>query len=357
MLHHDTFLPPVTLFRTKTRVSTDDNASRHLLTYAVYGPQRNIAQQNGERQKRIETFQHDTGDRIPQRLAEGSKLPAWGLARAQIDYGQDGQSLHTTNRSEAGDSIMASSVAPSTSVGSSEPSESYLPSIDHFLPRTPPDDFIHRSPSIHSDKTRSYAAPTLTSSQSSHVSSVSVSDSMGERALDQGMRLLDEDGTVGTPPFRRGPILECQSRRYTGCQKKFPVSNFKVWITHTRDHFIKLGRGGRPIDIGPPTLNKCCFCDEKFEAVRGILSWGQMMRHVKEHHELGYRLAHARIDFSLVEYLWQNGLLAQQQYRDLKPSRNAQDLPSPPLSDDEGPVAMLEEKRHRGERSSVRGRR
>lgn len=77
-----------------------------------------------------------------------------------------------------------------------------------------------------------------------------------------------------------------------------------------------------------------------------------MMSHVKEHHELGYRLAHARIDFRLVEHLWQTGLLTPTEYRDLKPSRK--DSPSPPpLSDDEEPVAVVEERRHREERSSV----
>lgn len=359
MLHHDSFLPPVTLSRTKTRVSTDDDAARHLLTYAVSGPQRNIAREIGERQRRIETFRNDKEDRIPQRLAEGSKLPAWELARAQSDHGQDGQSRHTTNCSEAGDSTVARSVAPSISVGSSEPSESYSSSIDHSLPRPLSDGRVRGPPSIHSDKTGSHSAPPLTSSQSSHVSSLSVSDSMGERALDQSMRLLQEDGTVGDTLFHRGPVLECQFRRYTGCKKRFPVSNFEVWVMHNQKHFTKHRRGERSRDISPPTLNSCCFCDEKFEAVSGILSWRQMMSHVKEHHELGNRLAHARIDFSLVEYLWQNGLLTLQEYRDLKPNtnRNAQHLPSPPLSDDEEPVAVLEEKRHRGARTSVRGRR
>ena len=354
MLHDAKFLPPVILFRTKTRVSTDDNASRHLLTYAVSGPQRSIAQPNGEGQWGIKTFQHDKEDRFSQRLAKHSKLPARELERAQIDHGQDGQSLHTTNCSIAGDSTVASLVALSISVDSSEPSESYPPPINHFLPRPSPDVLVHGPSSIHSDETGSYAAPTLTSSQSSHVSSLSVSDSMGERALDQSMRLLQEDGTVGNPLLRRGPILECQFRCYTGCQKKFTVCNFEVWVTHTQRHFIKHGRRGGPIYISPPTVNSCCFCDAKFEAISGISSWGQMMLHVKEHHELGHRLAHARIDFSLVEYLWQKGLLTLQEYRELKPNRNAQGLPSPPLSDDEGPVAVLEEKRHRGERSSAR---
>ena len=354
MLHDAKFLPPVILFRTKTRVSTDDNASRHLLTYAVSGPQRSIAQPNGEGQWGIKTFQHDKEDRFSQRLAKHSKLPARELERAQIDHGQDGQSLHTTNCSIAGDSTVASLVALSISVDSSEAPESYSSSIDHVLPRPLPNGLARGPPSIHSDQTGSSTAPSLTSSQSSHVSSLSVSDSVGERALDQRMRLLQEDGTVGDTLFHRDSVLECQFRRYNGCKKKFPVAAFEVWVTHTRRHFTKPGRRGEPIYISPPTLNSCCFCDAKFEAISGISSWGQMMLHVKEHHELGHRLAHARIDFSLVEYLWQKGLLTLQEYRELKPNRNAQGLPSPPLSDDEGPVAVLEEKRHRGERSSAR---
>lgn len=318
------------------------------------GPQSNTAQPKCEHQSWIETFQHDTEDRFPQRLAEGSKLPAGELTRAEVIHGQDGQSPHTTNRSEAGGSTRASSVAPSTSVGSSEAPESYSPYVDSILTRRFPDVLVHGPPSNRSDRTGSCAAPPLTSSQSSYISGLSVSDGRGERVLDQSMRLLREDGTVGNTHLQQGPILECQFYRITRCPKKFSLSEFEAWVTHTRKHFVKVGRQGAPKKyISPPTLNSCCFCEKKFQAINGMSSWGHMMSHLKEHHELGHRLAHARIDFPLVEYLWQNEVLTQAQYRDLKPSK---DIPSPPpLSDDEEPVAVVEERRHRGERPSVRG--
>ncbi len=324
--------------------------------YAVSGRQSNIAQQKCEHQRRIENFQHNTEDRFPQRLAEGSELPAGELARAEIIHGQDGQSLHTTNRSEAGGSIRASSVAPSTSVGSSEAPEPYSPYVDSFLTQRLRHVEVHGPPSNRNDRTGSCTALPLLSSQSSYVSGLPVSNGMGARALDQGMRLLRQDGTVGNILFPQGPILECPFHRITRCHERFCVSNFEAWVTHTKKtHFVKDGRRGR-IYISPPTLNSCGFCDKKFEDVSGNSSWDNMMSHVKEHHELGHRLAHARIDFLLVEYLWHNSLLNGQQYRDLKPSRKAQDIPSPrPLSDDEAPVAVVEERRHHGERSSVRG--
>ena len=81
-----------------------------------------------------------------------------------------------------------------------------------------------------------------------------------------------------------------------------------------------------------------------------------MMAHVKEHHMVGYRSAHARIVRPLVEYLWEKGLLTHAQYRELKPIVNAQDVPSPPaLSDGEDPIASVEENRHRGGQRSVGG--
>ena len=252
--------------------------------------------------------------------------------------------------------MRASSVAPSTSVGSSEAPEPYSSCADSFPTRRLPDVLVHGPPSNRSDRTGSCAAPPLASAQNSYVSSLSVSDGMGGRALEQGMRLLRGDGTVGNTHFQQGPVLECQFYRIIGCHKKFFLSDFEAWVTHTLKHFVKRGRKGPRKYISPPTLNSCGFCDEKFEAVNGMSSWGHMMSHLKEHHELGHRLAHARIDFSLVEYLWQNEVLTLAQYRDLKPSRNTQDFPSPPpLSDDEEPVAVVEERRHRGERPSVRG--
>ena len=352
MFSQDNFLPLCTLSRSKTRVGTSDNPARYLLTYAVPGPQGNIAQQECEHQRRIKTYQDNKEDGFQERLAGRSKFPAGELARAGIIHGQNDPSLHTTNHSEAGESIRTSSVATSTSFGSSEAPETSSPNVDSFLTGRLFDVRVHGPPSDHSDETGSCVVPHLTSSQSSCVSGPSVSEGMGEKALHQSTRLLQEDGTVGNNLFQRGRILQCPFHRITGCQNEFLVANFEAWVKHTQSHFIiKDRRGGRQY-ISPPTLNSCGFCDKRFEAVSGKISWGHLMSHVKEHHELGHRLAHARLDFSLVEYLWQKGLLTPSEYRDLKPSR---DVPSPPsLSDDEGPVAVLEERRHRLQRTSAR---
>ena len=308
-------------------------------------------------QKRIKTYQDNTEDGFQALLAGRSKLPARDLARVGIIHGRNDPSLHTTNRSEAGESIRTSSVATSTSFDSSEAPESCSLNVDSFPTRLFPDVWVHRPASNHSDETGSCVVPHLTSSQSSCVSGPSVSDGMGERALDQSTRLLQEDGTVGDNLFQRGRILECPFHRINGCQKEFFVANFEAWVKHTQSHFFVKDKRGRRQYISPPTMNICGFCDEKFEAASGKISWDLMMSHVKKHHELGHRLSHARLDFSLVEYLWQKGLLTQSEYRDLKPSSKAQDIPSPPsLSDDEGPVAVLEERRHRLQRTSARGR-
>lgn len=171
----------------------------------------------------------------------------------------------------------------------------------------------------------------------------------GGSIRDSSVALSIIGGSLEAP----SPLLECQWRRMTGCRKVFPVSDSEKLIAHTKKHFVfkKEGRRG-PTYINPPTSNGCIFCDVMFQADNGDLSWSNMMAHVIMHYRVGHRLAHARIDWRLVEYLWEKSLLTRAQYRELKPMMNAQDVPSPPglwLSDDESPspIASVEEKRHR----------
>lgn len=107
------------------------------------------------------------------------------------------------------------------------------------------------------------------------------------------------------------------------------------WVKHSMTHFRH---------VGPPDSNKCCFCDEPFKSMPGLSSWAQRMEHVAYHHLLGCRLAHGRPDFELYNYLWNNRLISDADYRDLKGnnderSQAAQAYPSPPESPEEQPRA------------------
>ena len=156
--------------------------------------------------------------------------------------------------------------------------------------------------------------------------------------------------------FDKWASAPCPWGRMTGCKEVFLISEFEKLVAHTKKvHFLR--RGARSIYIiSPPASNYCGFCDAKFEADSGHLSWSNMMAHVvKEHYMLGHRLAHARIVWPLIEYLWQNGLLTPTQYRDLKPKSHVMFLPPPGLSDDEDPIALVEERRYRGGQGSVGG--
>ena len=193
-----------------------------------------------------------------------------------------------------------------------------------------------------SDFTQNDSLPALTRATSSRPSQ-SVSDGMGERQMNRALRIMvpDPHGALEPttlPPFRRpdqDPVLECPFS-FIKCFREFAVSNEREWIRHSLEHFRIDGR--RPRRVDPPRINRCCFCPETFQASSGAVSWLERMEHVKIHHQyLGHRLAAARPDFALVEYLWQNGLLSPADYRELKPNivaapRSTQNIPTPPDS-------------------------
>ena len=71
------------------------------------------------------------------------------------------------------------------------------------------------------------------------------------------------------------------------------------------------------------------------------------MQHVRLHHCLGHRLGHARPDFVLFKYLFDNRLISDGEYRTLKGSSHnraqraaAAPYPTPPTSPD-SPVAQM----------------
>ena len=99
------------------------------------------------------------------------------------------------------------------------------------------------------------------------------------------------DDAVGT--------LECPFNQL-GCLQIFADS--KEWITHSLTH---LG------SAGPPTINRCTFCEEKFHSFDAAQSWSERMNHVALHHRLGDKLTGARWDNTMYMYthMYENGLL------------------------------------------------
>ena len=205
-----------------------------------------------------------------------------------------------------------------------------------------------------SDFTLNNSLPCLTRATSSRPS-WSVSDGMGERQINGALRIMvpDPDGALEPttlPPLRRAdqdPVLECPFT-FLKCFRQFALSNEGDWIHHSLEHFRI--NGERPRRVDPPRVNSCCFCSETFQASSGSSSWRARMDHVKIHQQhFGHRLATARHDFALVEYLWQQGVLSLADYRELKPttaaaaaSRSTQNIPTPPDSPPgTGAVAVL----------------
>ena len=205
-----------------------------------------------------------------------------------------------------------------------------------------------------SDFTLNNSLPCLTRATStSSRPSLSVSDGMGERQINGALRIMvpDSDGALEPttlPPLRRAdqdPVLECPFA-FLKCFRQFAVSNERDWIQHSLEHFRI--NGERPRRVDPPQMNSCCFCRQTFQASSGLISWRARMEHVKIHQQhFGHRLAVARHDFALVEYLWQQGVLSLADYRELKPtiattSRSTQNIPTPPDSPPRtGAVAVL----------------
>lgn len=190
--------------------------------------------------------------------------------------------------------------------------------------------------SYNSDGTRHSSVPELTIATSRETSSIN--SSVGVRAADGQQRILDLDqgGVLVVPPLQQQRILECPFNLAYLCPMTF--SNENDWITHSLTHFNTRQRA-----IEPPTSNKCCFCEAEFHSSTAYQSWAERMRHVCLHHRLGHRLAHARPDFGLFKYLFDNRLISDAEYRDLKGniynrSQRAA-YPTPPTSPD-SPVAQ-----------------
>lgn len=182
-------------------------------------------------------------------------------------------------------------------------------------------------------------APTMPSSHS-------LSSSVGARQLDNNQRMLDfENGALVIAPLRVPRVLECPFYFLLCC---LTFSNIEDWIAHSLEHFRT--PDGR--EIGPSAFNQCCFCDIDFRSDPSN-SWRERMHHVSLHHRHGHRLSHARPDFHLFYYLWQNRLMSDRDYRELRGNLEdppvARDksvaeraYPSPPQSPETGRARVIE---------------
>jgi len=152
------------------------------------------------------------------------------------------------------------------------------------------------------------SAPSVSARTSSMLSSV-----VEQRILEPGV-----DGVLQVPPPTRR-CLECPFNLLY-CLKDF--ADEQEWVLHSLTHFNTRHRV-----VGPPKRNECCFCGRLFESDNALESWAWRMQHVQFHHHLGHRLAFARPDFELFKYLYDNHLIDDATYKDLKGSskdRNAE---------------------------------
>lgn len=141
----------------------------------------------------------------------------------------------------------------------------------------------------------------------------SVSTSIGQRQLNR-QRILEQDagGALVVPPNNEPRVLECPFHQLPCSMTPMTLSKIEDWISHSLEHFEK---------IPPPNLNKCCFCSDEFKCPtqKKECSWRERMRHVAmEHHQHGDRLATARPDFELFTFLWNNKLISDPLYKELK---------------------------------------
>ncbi len=161
------------------------------------------------------------------------------------------------------------------------------------------------------DHTRGSSSQDLAAltSASTRSTSVSVPSSVGARQIDGQRRLVDTGpGTaLVLPPFNGPRILECPFNLLFFCQMAF--SDADDWIAHSLEHFR---------NSDPPTSNACCFCDKTFQHPCGAESWRQRMQHIAWHHGHGCKLAHARPDFELITYLFNEKLISNADYKELK---------------------------------------
>ena len=180
--------------------------------------------------------------------------------------------------------------------------------------------------------------------------SSSVSDD-GQResirpSIHEAMRYADPNlGLVEKRPRRL--YLHCPFY-FLACKEEFPIWWEQEWVEHSLTHFQKKGRrhAGSVRTIEPPKSCCCNFCDMEFKRLTGAACWKDYMNHIATHCQLGHNSQIARLDFGLVEYLWEQGIITRENYRGLRLESETQ-LPDVSALGDEEQVIEIEERRNR----------
>ena len=152
-----------------------------------------------------------------------------------------------------------------------------------------------------------------------------IKDLKGRRESDVGGTESELNNHSGTPfndeerkmadlaTQERRPLLECPFN-FLDCFLAFVDSN--QWFQHSIVHF---GRHD------PPSFSTCGFCNEEFRGATGMECWRERMTHVAIHY--GYqprcRLAHARPDLKMFEYLRKKHLVSAEVYKNLLDQSNS----------------------------------
>ena len=125
--------------------------------------------------------------------------------------------------------------------------------------------------------------------------------------------------------------------QFLGCLMEFHHSRKQEWVEHSLTHFFRVQEGRRGtclVRVEPPNSCLCPFCDTHFSNPSGAACWRDYLDHVCDHRLHGHELA--RIDWELLEYLWENHLVTSADYRELKPLKNI--IEPPGLNSDEDPA-------------------
>lgn len=150
----------------------------------------------------------------------------------------------------------------------------------------------------------------------------SISSCVGVEEISERPRILEQESPEGPLVLPQllvaEPIFECPFN-FLQCYRSF--TDQAEWFDHSLTHFG---------NVGPPSLNKCPFCDRhdgQFTSSLPMESWTFRMTVVSWHLRQGARVGTARPDFFLINHLWENNLMSKAQYRNLLCRSESQTAP------------------------------